>query len=97
METVLFDFIKFRPKSMYVSNVVFLYPNDDSIIGDIGEQKNIISNVFTNKPIDVIQIPSYINNSEQIDKNLPIKSGHLMFKEKPEIIQDIYSNIKKYF
>jgi len=97
METVLFDFIKFRPKSMYVSNVVFLYPNDDSIIGDIWEQKNIISKVFTKKPIDVIQIPSYINNFEQIDKNLPTKSGHLMFKEKPEIIQDIYYNIKKYF
>lgn len=97
METVLFDFIKFRPSVMYVSNVVFLYPNDDSIIGDIQEQKNIISKVFTKKTIDVIQIPSYLNDLKQIDKNLPTKSGHLMFKEKPEIIQDIYSNIKKYF
>jgi hypothetical protein len=100
METVLFDFIKFRPSEMYVSNVVFLYPNDDTIIGDIGEQKNIISKVFTKKIIDVIQIPSYLNYSEQNEKNeknLPSKSGHLMFKEKPEIIQDIYLNIQKYF
>lgn len=97
METVLFDFIKFRPKVMYVSNVVFLYPNDDSIIGDIGEQKNIISKVFTKKKIDVIQIPSYLNILGQNEQNLPTKSGHLMFKENPEIIQDIYLNIKKYF
>lgn len=97
METVLFDFIKFRPKTMYVSNVVFLYPNDDSIIGDIGEQKNIVSKVFTKKTIDVIQIPSYLNNLETKQQNLPTKSAHLMFKENPKIIQDIYSNIKKYF
>ena len=96
METVLFDFIKLRPSAIYVSNVVFLYPNDDSIIGDIGQQKNIISKVFTTKPIDVIQIPSYLNNSEPVNKNLPTKSGHLMFKEKQEIIFDIYYNIKKY-
>ena len=101
METVLFDFIKFRPNAMNVSNVVLLYPNDDSVIGDIQEQKNIISKVFTKKQIDVIQIPSYLNNLEpneqtSFEQNLPTKSGHLMFKENPEIIQDIWLNIKKY-
>lgn len=96
METVLFDFIKFRPTTINVSNVVFLYPNDDSIIGDIEEQKNIISKIFT-KSIDVIQIPSYLKSIDSSEQNLPTKSAHLMFKEKPEIIQDIYNNIKKYF
>jgi len=96
METVLFDFIKFKPKSMFVENVVFIYPNDDDIIGNIQEQKNIILKVHTAKPIDVISIPSYLNEQKNIS-GLEKKSGHLMFKEKPEIIQDIYLNIKKYF
>lgn len=100
METVLFDFIKFRPTNIYVSNVVFLYPNDDSVIGNIEEQVNIIAQVYnSDKPINVISIPSYINDNDllhDIKNILPKKSGHLMFKEKPEIIQDVYSNIKKY-
>lgn len=98
METVLFDFIKFKPEIMFVSNVVILYPNDDNIIGDIQEQKNIISKVFTTKPIDIISIPSYLNKHDNTQNNhkLFYKSGHLMFKEKPEIIQDIYNNIKCY-
>jgi esterase/lipase len=102
METVLFDFIKFRPKSLYVENVIIIYPNDDDIIGDIQEQKQIISNVYTTKPIDVISIPSYLDNpNTQINNicynNLSKKSGHLMFKEKDEIVKDLYLNIKKYF
>jgi hypothetical protein len=95
MESVLFDFIKFRPKSMYVENVVIIYPNDDDIIGDIQEQKQIISNVYSSKPINIISIPSYLNDYN-IDDNLPKKSGHLMFKENSEIINDLYINIKKY-
>lgn len=100
METVLFNFIKFRPNKVLVNNVIILYPNDDNIIGDIQEQRDIISKVFTQKPIDVISIPSYLNGSNNsVDKlnNMPTISGHLMFKEKPEIIKDIYLNIKKYF
>ncbi len=93
MENILFDFIKFRPQSMFVNNVVIIYPNDDNIIGNINEQKNIIEKVFTKKNIDVISIPSYNYHN----KNLSINSGHLMFKEKPEIIQDVYLNIKKHF
>lgn len=100
METVLFEFIKFRPNAMYVSNVVILYPNDDSIIGNIEEQVNIISQVYnSDKQIEVISIPSYLNDpnlSPDIKNKLPQKSAHLMFKENSEIIQDIYSNIKKH-
>lgn len=99
MESVLFDFIKFRPSAMYVSNVVFLYPNDDNVIGSIYEQLNIIEKVYTCHKINVISIPSYLNDTNYVDdvKNkLAQKSGHLMFKEKQEIIQDIYTNIKKY-
>ena len=98
MENQLFDFIRFRPKLMYVENVIILYPNDDDIIGDIKEQKQIIHNVFTSKSIDVISIPSYLNETNKINfDNLPKKSGHLMFKEKQEIVEDLYLNISKYF
>lgn len=99
MESVLFDFIKFRPSAIYVSNVVILYPNDDDIIGDVNQQLNIISKVYTKDKIDIITIPSYLNDtnlSDDIKIKLPQKSGHSMFKEKKEIIQDIYFNIKKY-
>lgn len=99
MESVLFDFIKFKPNAMYVNNVVIIYPNDDSIIGDIYEQKKIIENVFTTKPIDIIQIPSYLNNIQNNNTTSKISSrcGHVMFKEKPNIILDIYMCVKKYF
>lgn len=100
METVLFEFIKFRPRTMYVSNVIVLYPNDDSIIGNIDEQVNIINQVYkSDKAINIISIPSYLddkNLSPDIKNSWAKKSGHLMFKEKPEIVQDVYLNIKKY-
>lgn len=100
METVLFEFIKFRPSNMYVSDVIILYPNDDNIIGNIEEQVNIITQVYkSDKAINIIYIPSYLddnNLSQDVKNSLPKKSGHLMFKEKPEIIQDVYLNIKKY-
>jgi len=100
METVLFEFIKFRPSAMRVSNVVILYPNDDTIIGNIEEQLKIINQVYkSDKQIEVISIPSYLNDpnlSPDIKNKLPQKSAHLMFKENSEIIQDIYLNIKKH-
>ena len=99
METILFEFIKFRPKVMYVNKVIVLYPNNDYTIGNIKEQVKIINKVHNSKPIDIISIPSYLTNpnlSDDIKSKLPQKSGHLMFKEKPEIIEDIYLNIKKY-
>lgn len=110
METVLFDFIKFRPKSLCVNNIVILYPNDDCVIGDIDEQVQILNKVYNPinhinyteriKPIKVIMIPSYLDklniSKQEEQNNLSQKSGHLMFKENPEIVQDIYSNIKKY-
>lgn len=103
METVLFDFVNFRPKNIYASNVVIFYPNDDDIIGNINEQYKIISTVYS-KPIDLISIPSYFNNHKidhkihcEINYNdLPVKCGHVMFKEHPIIIKDIYDNFKKY-
>lgn len=92
-ETTLFDFIKFKPTFINASNVIILYPNDDDVIGDINEQYKIISNTF-NKQIDLISIPSYC--CQQNSDILPSKCGHVMFKEHPVIIQDIYNNIKKY-
>ena len=101
METTLFNFVKFRPTDIYASNIVIFYPNDDDIIGDINEQHKIISNIFK-KSIDLISIPSYFSNSNSniqtcYDQNhLPNKCGHVIFKEHPVIIQDIYNNFKKY-
>lgn len=91
METVLFDFIKFKPKQINASNVIIFYPNDDDVIGNIKEQYKLISNIFS-KPIDLISFPSYITNSNII----PNKCAHVMFKEHPIIIQDIYNHFKKY-
>ena len=96
METILFDFIKFKPNKIHVKNIVLIYPNDDDIIGNIWEQKKIVEKISDVKSIDVIQIPSHSSNDLMMNKNLSTKSGHLMFKENPDIIQDIYFNIKKY-
>ena len=94
MNTVLFEFIKFRPKSILVKNIIILYPNNDNIIGDINEQCDIISKIYKKK-INAISIPSYLNN-KIVDNNLPDKCRHVMFKEKQEIIENIYYNMKKY-
>jgi pimeloyl-ACP methyl ester carboxylesterase len=98
-ETSLFDFINFRPKCINASNVIILYPNDDDVIGNIYEQHKIVSETF-HKSIDLITIPSYVSNKNinNLDNfnNLPMKCGHVMFKEYPEIIFDLYLNIKKY-
>lgn len=94
-ETTLFDFIKYRPSVIYANNIVILYPNDDDIIGNINEQQQIIFNIFK-KPIDLISIPSYLNDSNIDIKYLPQKSGHVMFKEYYPIVLDVYKNIKKY-
>lgn len=100
METTLLEFVKFRPRDIFADRVVILSANADDIIGDIEEQYKIISKVYSQKPIDIIHIPSYLNSDtlvEMSENNVrPIKSGHLMFKEKPEIIEDLYANIKKY-
>jgi esterase/lipase len=104
-ETTLFEFIKFRPKQIIANNVVILYPNDDDIIGNIDVQHKIITKAFNNKHIDLISIPSYLNRFEVFEKNisksnkidsLPALCGHVMFKEQPEIIKNIYANLRKY-
>jgi len=92
METTLFEFVKnFKLTKIYASNIIILYSPNDNVIGNIYTQRDIIQKVF-DKQIDLIIIPSYLSNN-----NLPSKCGHLMFKEYPEIISDIYFNIKKYF
>lgn len=99
-ETELFDFVKnFKPKQINAKNIVILYPNDDTVIGDIDSQQKIISNAFSNGQVDLITIPSYLDSSNLEDKfnnRLPQICGHVMFKEHPEIIKNVYLNIKKY-
>ena len=92
-ETTLLEFIKFRPKTINVHNLVILNPNDDDIIGDIEKQRDIVCNIFS-KFVPIITIPSYLNEPNYL--NYPDKCGHVMFKEKPEIVENIYQNIRKY-
>jgi len=92
-ETTLIEFSNFRPKKIIASNIVILYSEHDDVIGNINDQYKIISNVFE-KPIDLISIPSYVGHSNS--HNLPQKCGHVMFKEHPDIIFNLYLNIKKY-
>ena len=81
LETKLIKFNNLRPKCINANNITILHANDDQIIGDIYKQGDIIYNIFK-KDINIISIPS--------DSNL--KCGHVMFKEKPDIIKNIYSH-----
>ncbi len=89
LETKLMEFKKFRPKNILVDNVVIFYPNDDQIIGDIQEQRNILEKIWGN-PIPIITIPNYG------DISLPRKCGHVMFKEHPRIIRNIFDNLTQF-
>lgn len=95
METQLFNFVRyqFKPKHIQSNNIVILIPNHDNIIGDTDKQFEIIKNLSINKQIELITIPSK-QLEQQTEK--PMKCGHVMFKEKPQIIKDIYDNIKKF-
>ena len=104
-ETTLFEFIKFRPKKILANNIVILYSNDDEIIGDIATQYRIIYKAFEKKHIDLISIPSYLNEPKGFEKIIRMNStygllpklcGHVMFKEHPEIIKDLYMNLRRY-
>jgi esterase/lipase len=86
MDTNLLKFIKYRPKNIYVENILIVNSNDEYVIGDVNEQKNILESIY-NKKIDIINIPTY-NNIE-----LPQKCAHVMFKEHPIIVKNIFDNI----
>ena len=96
LEEKLIKFINFRPKEIFVNNIIILNPNDDQIIGDIKEQHQILSNIFKKK-IELINIPNYDEYEKKILVHLPKLCGHVMFKENDYIIQNIYQIIKKYF
>ena len=83
LETKLMKFKDLRPECINANNVTIIYANDDKIIGNIYKQRDIIYNIFK-KNIDIISIPSNSN----------LKCGHVMFKEHPSIIENIYINIK---
>ena len=84
LESKLIKFKNLRPLCINANNISILYANDDQIIGDINKQHDIIYNIFK-KYIEIICIPSNSNN----------KCGHVMFKEKPDIIKNIYLHLKK--
>ena len=84
LETKLIKFKNLRPTCINANNITILHANDDKIIGDIYKQCDIIYNIFK-KDIDIISIPS--------DSNL--RCGHVLFKERPDIIKNIYSHFYK--
>lgn len=89
IETKLMKFKNFRPKKIYVNNIIILNANDDQVIGDIYQQRFIINNIFLSN-IPIITIPTYK------DKTLPQKCAHVMFKEDPIIIKNIFDNLIKH-
>ncbi len=89
IETKLMKFKNFRPEKIIVDNVVIFYPNDDQIIGNIQEQKRILENIWGN-PIPIITIPNYS------DPSMPPKCAHVMFKEHPRIITNIFENLTQF-
>ena len=82
-------FKNFRPEKIIADNVVIFYPNDDQIIGHIQEQKRILENIWGN-PIPIITIPNYS------DPSMPWKCAHVMFKEHPRIITNIFENLAQF-
>lgn len=92
-ETELMNLVKFRPKQIIANNVIMLYPNDDDIIGNKYEQIKIIENIYKKK-INVHIIPD--NEFSPISIKIENKCAHVMFKEKSQIIENIFNVINHY-
>ena len=97
LDCKLIEFKKFRPKEILVNNIVILYPNDDFVIGDIDEQRKILEQIWKS-PIKIITIPNYSNTKYNMlyDEIAPTKCAHVMFKEHPSIVQNIFENLLQY-
>ncbi len=97
LDCELMEFKKFRPKQILVDNIAILYPNDDKVIGDIFEQKKIIEEIW-NQSIPIITIPNFSNFQikDNIEEKQIIKCAHVMFKEHPLIVQNIFENIYQF-
>lgn len=80
----LFNFIKFRPKIINANNLIILKPNNDTIIGDCHEYKNELEQIYS-KNIPLIEIPTFNDIC-----------NHVMFKENPEIVKDIFNVINSF-
>lgn len=85
MENLLMSFKNTRPSFINADKILMLYPNNDHVIGNIFTQKNIVEHIFKKK-IPLIKIPS---TSDEL-------CGHVMFKENPNIIENIFDEIKFY-
>jgi hypothetical protein len=91
-ECTLMDMLKLLPNQIILTgDVVILKPNSDHVIENVHYQKSILEKL-TNKKIDIIEIP---NNIENINSN-QLKCGHVMFKESPHIVKNIFDSIHKY-
>lgn len=77
----LFNFIKFRPKMINANNIIILKPNNDTIIGDCNEYQKELEEIY-NKKIPIIEIPRFNDIC-----------NHVMFKENPNIVKDIFDVI----
>ena len=76
----LFNFIKFRPKSINAKRIIIIKSTHDYVIGNIEEQFKIFN--------DIHNCVTLIN--------CPIKSGHVMLKENDEVIQFLFDSFKMY-
>ncbi len=83
------EFKKFRPKKIIADNVVIFYPNDDKIIGDIQEQRKILEDIWGN-PVPIITIPNHG------DISMVSSCAHVMFKEHPRIVSNIFENLSQF-
>ncbi len=89
LERKLMEFKKFRPKKILADNVVIFYPNDDKIIGDIQEQRKILEDIWGN-PVPIITIPNHG------DISMASSCAHVMFKEHPRIVSNIFENLSQF-
>lgn len=85
LDCEVMKFKNFRPKQILANNVLILASNQDFVIGDIIKQKNIISKIWGHY-VKIQTIPSEGTNP----------CGHVMFKEDPVIINDIFTIIDYY-
>ncbi len=99
LDCELMEFKKFRPKQILVDNIAILYPNDDNVIGNVFEQRKILESIW-NQSIPLISIPNFSNLNITCLNNpiepIPTKCAHVMFKEHPQIVKNIFENIYQF-
>ena len=90
LELKLLKFKNLRPKQILANNIIIFCSKNDLVIGNIYEQQQIIMNIIGNI-VPIIFIPDTSVKNEIGEK---ILCGHVMLKEHPLIIKNIYDYLK---